>query len=156
MQCLKQAQCSQAHTTFLPRNLQRRALGPSDVAIKIHYCGVCHSDIHRIHGDWGKIQYPQIVGHELAGEVVAIGSSVSKFDVDRSPRRCCCRDAVVGPPQAGIGCRREHRFIARRRHTEFHLRIYGMDCFSRSANECVRAFCLGRSGCRSRTLAHRS
>ena len=60
---------------------QRRALGPKDVAIKIHYCGVCHSDIHRIHGDWGKIQYPQIVGHEIAGEVVAIGSSVTRFDV---------------------------------------------------------------------------
>jgi uncharacterized zinc-type alcohol dehydrogenase-like protein len=29
----------------------------------------------------GNIQYPQIVGHELAGEVVGIGSSVSKFDV---------------------------------------------------------------------------
>ncbi|MGC1637906.1 MAG: alcohol dehydrogenase catalytic domain-containing protein, partial [Candidatus Acidiferrales bacterium] len=60
---------------------QRRALGPKDVAIKIHYCGVCHSDIHTIHGDWGKIHYPQVVGHELAGEVVAIGPSVSKFDV---------------------------------------------------------------------------
>jgi len=61
--------------------VQRRVLGPKDVAIKIHYCGVCHSDIHTIHGDWGKIYYPQIVGHELAGEVVAIGPSVSKFDV---------------------------------------------------------------------------
>ena len=60
---------------------QRRALGPKDVAIKIRYCGVCHSDIHLIRGDWGKIQYPQIVGHELAGEVVAVGSSVSKFNV---------------------------------------------------------------------------
>ena len=64
-----------------PLKFQRRALGPKDVAIKIHYCGVCHSDIHTIHGDWGKIQYPQVVGHELAGEVVAVGSSVSKFDV---------------------------------------------------------------------------
>ena len=60
---------------------QRRALGPKDVAIKVHYCGVCHSDIHTIRGDWGKIQYPQIVGHELAGEVVAVGSSVSRFNV---------------------------------------------------------------------------
>jgi alcohol dehydrogenase (NADP+) len=60
---------------------QRRALGPKDVAIKIHYCGVCHSDIHTIRGDWGKIQYPQIVGHELAGQVAAVGSSVSKFTV---------------------------------------------------------------------------
>ncbi|MFN7943932.1 MAG: NAD(P)-dependent alcohol dehydrogenase [Blastocatellia bacterium] len=60
---------------------QRRALGPKDVAIRIHYCGVCHSDIHTIRGDWGKIQYPRIVGHEIAGEVVAVGSSVSKFTV---------------------------------------------------------------------------
>ena len=60
-------------------DFQRRALGPKDVAIKIHYCGVCHSDIHTIHGDWGKIQYPQIVGHEISGKVVAAGSSVSRF-----------------------------------------------------------------------------
>lgn len=64
-----------------PFKFQRRALGPKDVAIKMHYCGVCHSDIHTIHGDWGKVQYPQVVGHELAGEVVAVGSSVSKFTV---------------------------------------------------------------------------
>lgn len=62
-------------------SFERRALGPKDVAIKIHYCGVCHSDIHTIRGDWGKIQYPQIVGHEMAGEVVAVGSSVSKYRV---------------------------------------------------------------------------
>lgn len=60
---------------------QRRSLGPNDVAIRIKFCGVCHSDIHTIRGDWGAVQYPQIVGHELAGEVVAVGSSVSKFSV---------------------------------------------------------------------------
>jgi uncharacterized zinc-type alcohol dehydrogenase-like protein len=60
---------------------QRRALGPKDVAIEIRYAGVCHSDIHTIHGDWGPITYPQIVGHEIAGEVVAVGSSVSKFNL---------------------------------------------------------------------------
>jgi uncharacterized zinc-type alcohol dehydrogenase-like protein len=62
-------------------DFERRALGPKDVAIKLHYCGVCHSDIHTIHEDWGKIQFPQIVGHELAGEVVNVGSSVNKFVV---------------------------------------------------------------------------
>lgn len=60
---------------------ERRALGPKDVAIKLHYCGVCHSDSHTIHEDWGKVNFPQIVGHELAGEVVGVGSSVSKFGV---------------------------------------------------------------------------
>ena len=68
-------------TPLRPMDFQRRALGPKDVAIKLHYCGVCHSDIHTIHEDWGKIQFPQIVGHELAGEVVAVGASVSKFRV---------------------------------------------------------------------------
>jgi len=62
-------------------NFERRALGPKDVAIKLHYCGICHSDIHTIHEDWGKVQFPQIVGHELAGEVVAVGSSTSKFAI---------------------------------------------------------------------------
>lgn len=62
-------------------NFERRALGPKDVAIRLRYCGICHSDIHTIRGDWGQIAYPQIVGHELAGEVVAAGSSVTKFRV---------------------------------------------------------------------------
>jgi uncharacterized zinc-type alcohol dehydrogenase-like protein len=60
---------------------ERRALGPKDVAIEIKYSGVCHSDIHMIRGDWGPVQYPQITGHEIAGTVVAVGSSVSKFAV---------------------------------------------------------------------------
>jgi uncharacterized zinc-type alcohol dehydrogenase-like protein len=64
-----------------PMQFQRRALGPKDVAIRLRYCGVCHSDIHTVRGDWGQIQYPLIVGHELAGEVVAVGSSVSRFAV---------------------------------------------------------------------------
>jgi uncharacterized zinc-type alcohol dehydrogenase-like protein len=68
---------------------ERRALGSKDVAIKLHYCGVCHSDIHTIHEDWGKVQFPQIVGHELAGEVIAVGSSASRF--------------IVGA-RVGVGC----------------------------------------------------
>ena len=58
---------------------QRRALGPKDVAIKIHFGAICHSDIHTIHQDWGPVTYPQIVGHEITGTVVAVGSSASKF-----------------------------------------------------------------------------
>jgi uncharacterized zinc-type alcohol dehydrogenase-like protein len=64
-----------------PIAFQRRPLGPKDVAIRIHYCGVCHSDIHTIHGDWGDVQYPLVVGHELSGKVMAVGSSVGKFNV---------------------------------------------------------------------------
>ena len=60
---------------------ERRALHAKDVALKILYCGICHSDIHTIRQDWGEIKYPLITGHELAGEVVAVGPEVSKFKV---------------------------------------------------------------------------
>ena len=29
------------------------AVGPDDVKIKIAYCGICHSDLHQIKGEWG-------------------------------------------------------------------------------------------------------
>jgi len=60
---------------------QRRALGPKDVAIKLQYCGICHSDIHHGREHWRKETFPLVTGHELAGVVVAVGSSVSKFKV---------------------------------------------------------------------------
>jgi uncharacterized zinc-type alcohol dehydrogenase-like protein len=60
---------------------QRRSLGPKDVAIQIHYSGICHSDIHTVRGDWGPVQYPQIVGHEIGGRVIGVGSSAGRFRV---------------------------------------------------------------------------
>lgn len=85
---------------------QRRALGPKDVAIKLHYCGVCHSDIHVVREDWGKIQYPLVPGHELAGEVVAVGSSASKYKVGSRVGAGCmvnscryCQECLAGLEQ---------------------------------------------------------
>ncbi|NAZ85729.1 NAD(P)-dependent alcohol dehydrogenase [Kineococcus indalonis] len=60
---------------------QRRAAGARDVQIEIHYSGVCHSDIHTGRGDWGQVRYPLVTGHEIAGVVTAVGSSVTKFRV---------------------------------------------------------------------------
>jgi len=61
--------------------IERRDVGPHDVRIAIRYAGVCHSDIHTMRGDWGAITYPQVVGHEIAGEVVEIGSEVTRHAV---------------------------------------------------------------------------
>ena len=60
---------------------ERRAVGPNDVAIEIQYCGVCHSDIHDINGHWFKRQFPLVPGHEVAGVVIAVGSTVSRHKV---------------------------------------------------------------------------
>lgn len=62
-------------------DFQRRELGPHDVAIAIKYAGICHSDIHQVKDEWGGARFPMVPGHEIAGEVSAIGSAVTKFAV---------------------------------------------------------------------------
>jgi uncharacterized zinc-type alcohol dehydrogenase-like protein len=64
-----------------PWRFERRDPGPSDVRIAIQYCGVCHSDLHFVRGEWGPIKYPQVPGHEIVGRVVAVGDGVSKYKV---------------------------------------------------------------------------
>ncbi|OCF37408.1 hypothetical protein I317_05291 [Kwoniella heveanensis CBS 569] len=46
-----------------------------DIDIKIQYCGICASDISTLSEGWGPMKdaYPQIVGHEIVGEVVRVG-----------------------------------------------------------------------------------
>ncbi|MDQ0769446.1 putative zinc-type alcohol dehydrogenase-like protein [Pseudarthrobacter defluvii] len=66
---------------LIPTTIQRRGLGPHDVLINIDYAGICHSDIHTVRGDWGRITYPQVVGHEIVGHVTEVGSAVSKHKV---------------------------------------------------------------------------
>jgi alcohol dehydrogenase (NADP+)/uncharacterized zinc-type alcohol dehydrogenase-like protein len=64
-----------------PWAFERRAIGDDDVLIDIKYCGICHSDIHQLRGEWAPQQYPQVPGHEIAGVVAAIGRNVTRFKV---------------------------------------------------------------------------
>ena len=48
-----------------------------EVLIKVAVCGVCGTDIKKIFHRY--IEPPQILGHELAGTVVAVGRGVSKW-----------------------------------------------------------------------------
>lgn len=59
--------------------IERRDVQPTDVKIKILYCGVCHSDIHTVKNDWKNSKYPVVPGHEIIGKVMAVGAKVSKF-----------------------------------------------------------------------------
>lgn len=61
--------------------IERRSLSPEDVLIDIKYCGICHSDIHFARGDWGKVPYPAVPGHEIVGVVSEVGSEVTKYAV---------------------------------------------------------------------------
>jgi D-arabinose 1-dehydrogenase-like Zn-dependent alcohol dehydrogenase len=55
--------------------------GTGQVRIKVHACGVCHSDLYTKEGLWPGIQYPRVPGHEVAGIVDAVGSGVAGWAV---------------------------------------------------------------------------
>jgi propanol-preferring alcohol dehydrogenase len=51
--------------------------GPGEVLIKVAACGVCHSDVHAVDGDWDPLPgLPLIPGHEVTGHVAARGAHV--------------------------------------------------------------------------------
>ena len=70
-----------ATTPMAPFSFERREPGQLDVAFDILHCGVCHSDLHTVRGEWGNTIYPSVPGHEIVGRVTAVGDLVSKFKV---------------------------------------------------------------------------
>ncbi|XP_019422029.1 PREDICTED: probable mannitol dehydrogenase [Lupinus angustifolius] len=64
-----------------PFKFSRRETGEKDVAFKVLYCGICHSDLHMVKNEWAVSTYPIVPGHEIAGIVTEVGSKVQKFKV---------------------------------------------------------------------------
>lgn len=52
-------------------------LGAHECLIKVHACGICHSDLHMVDDDWRASTYPLVPGHEVIGEVLETGSAVT-------------------------------------------------------------------------------
>ncbi|MCV4274633.1 NAD(P)-dependent alcohol dehydrogenase [Pseudomonas capsici] len=61
--------------------ITRRAPGAHDVQVDIAYCGICHSDLHQVRGEWAGTQFPCVPGHEIVGRVSAIGEHVKGFQL---------------------------------------------------------------------------
>lgn len=59
-----------------PFSYELGSLGREEVDIKIHYCGLCHSDMSMMEDAWGMTKYPLVPGHEIIGEVIAAGDQV--------------------------------------------------------------------------------
>ena len=57
------------------------SLSENDCIVKVHTCGICHSDIHMIDNDWAIAKYPLVPGHEVVGIVSEVGSLVSHLKV---------------------------------------------------------------------------
>src|SRR5262245_3074297 len=81
------------------------ALAPSEVRVRVLAAGICGSDIHKFKtGQWIS-RSPSTAGHEVAGVVTQVGSSVTSLRLgDRvvaDSRVVCgrCRNCVEGYPQ---------------------------------------------------------
>ncbi len=61
--------------------LERRDLRPDDLAVRIDYCGVCHTDVHALRDYDGEAGHPLVPGHEFTGVVTETGPAVSGFRV---------------------------------------------------------------------------
>jgi L-iditol 2-dehydrogenase len=89
-------------------------IGHAEVLIKVHYCGICGTDIHILNDEF-KNEPPVILGHEFSGEIVRIGSNVRGWKIGervvcelhaRACRRCylclggnfhvCPRKKIIG------------------------------------------------------------
>ena len=55
--------------------------GPGQVLVKIKRIGICGSDIHVYHGKHPYTKYPVTQGHEVSGQVAALGEGVTQFQV---------------------------------------------------------------------------
>ncbi|MEQ0565862.1 NAD(P)-dependent alcohol dehydrogenase [Amycolatopsis sp. NEAU-NG30] len=83
--------------------ITRRDVGAQDVLIDVAYCGICHTDIHHVRGEWGPQPYPLVPGHEIIGTVVEVGADVTRFSPgDRVGVGCMVRSCgECGSCQAG-------------------------------------------------------
>src|SRR6201994_351357 len=89
------------------------AIGPGEVLIQVHSCGICGTDLKKIHT--GSHSAPRIFGHETVGTIAAVGAGVRSFAVgDRVvvfhhiPCRNCyyCRKKTFAqcPVYKKVGC----------------------------------------------------
>lgn len=85
-----------ADKPLLPIDIQRREPGAHDVQIAIAYCGVCHSDLHTVRGEWPGTRYPCVPGHEIVGRVSAVGERVTRFAVGDTVGVGCIVDSCGG------------------------------------------------------------
>jgi uncharacterized zinc-type alcohol dehydrogenase-like protein len=53
----------------------------NEIDVDIDWCGLCHSDLHLLDGEWQAGQFPLIPGHEIIGRVHSAGSAVTALQV---------------------------------------------------------------------------
>lgn len=56
-------------------------LGAEEVEVQVENCGLCHSDLSVLNDDWNMSTFPAVLGHEVIGRVVEVGSGAKGLKV---------------------------------------------------------------------------
>ncbi len=62
--------------TVAVREIPDPVVGPRDMLVRVHATGICGTDLHILEGEFPLATYPNLPGHELAGEIVEVGAEV--------------------------------------------------------------------------------
>ncbi|MFB3101719.1 MAG: zinc-dependent alcohol dehydrogenase family protein, partial [Alphaproteobacteria bacterium] len=82
------------NTPLVMRTIDDPTPGSNDVLIGVRACGVCRTDLHIVDGELTEPKLPIIPGHEIVGEVIAVGERVERFEIGER----------VGVPWLGHTC----------------------------------------------------
>jgi S-(hydroxymethyl)mycothiol dehydrogenase len=94
-----------AHGPMRVEDIPSRDPVGDEVLVRVTACGLCHSDVHFMHGTSGT-DFPYLVGHEVAGVVAALGPDATGVAVGDSvvvaPMVPCgtCRHCTAARPEA--------------------------------------------------------
>lgn len=83
--------------------INRPKVRGSFVKVDLHYCGICHSDVHEANNEFGGCMYPIVPGHELAGVVAEIGPLVTKVKVGDRVGIGCIIDSCLECKMCNLG-----------------------------------------------------
>lgn len=75
---MKMARVPEANAAFELVDVEIPEPGAGEVRVKVHACGVCHSDSLTVMGAMGN-DFPRAPGHEVAGEIDALGHGVGAW-----------------------------------------------------------------------------
>jgi uncharacterized zinc-type alcohol dehydrogenase-like protein len=92
-----------AKAPLAPMMIERRDPRPQDVEIEILYCGICHSDVHKVNDDWGGTHFPIVPGHEIIGRVVSRGARATRHHEGDLVGVGCIVDSCRACPECRAG-----------------------------------------------------
>lgn len=64
---------------LVPQQRARPEPGPGELLLRVRACGVCRTDLHIIDGELARRTPAAVPGHEVVGEVVALGAGAHRF-----------------------------------------------------------------------------